>query len=72
MVRVYYPKSSKKKLKYWCQDESRLGLKTIEIKKITALGVKPIGKVQGNFKTYYLYGAVASQTGDSLIVGILT
>jgi hypothetical protein len=36
------------------------------------LGVKPIGKVQGNFKTYYLYGAVAPQTGASLIVGILT
>jgi len=61
-----------KKLKYWCQDETRLGLKTIEIKKITALRVKPIGKVQGNLKTYYLYKAVAPQTGESLIVGILT
>ena len=66
------PNPEKKKLKYWCQDKTRLGLKTIEIKKITALGVKPIGKVQGNFKTYYLYGAVAPQTGASLIVGIIT
>jgi hypothetical protein len=66
------PNPAKKGLKYWCQDETRLGLKTIERKKITAIGVKPIGKVQWNFKAYYLYGAVAPQTGESLIVGILT
>ena len=45
--------------------ETRIGLKTIERKKITARGVKPIGLVQGNFKAYYLYGAVAPQTGES-------
>jgi hypothetical protein len=39
---------------YWCQDETRIGLKTSEIKKITALGVKPTGKVQWDFKPYYL------------------
>ena len=44
----------KKDCKYWCQDETRLGLKTIERKKITALGIKPIGKIQWNFKAYYL------------------
>jgi len=60
------PNPAKKGLKYWCQDETRLGLKTIERKKITALGIKPIGKVQWNFKAYYLYGAVAPQTGESL------
>lgn len=27
--------------------------------------MKPIGKVQWNFKAYYLYGAVAPQTGES-------
>ena len=59
------PKPAEKGLKYWCQDETRIGLKTIERKKITALGVKPIGKVQWNFKAYYLYGAVAPQTGES-------
>jgi hypothetical protein len=37
---------AKKGLKYWCQDESRIGLKTIERKKITPRGVKPIGLVQ--------------------------
>jgi hypothetical protein len=34
--------------------ETRIGLKTIERKRITALGVKPIGKVKWNFKAYYL------------------
>jgi hypothetical protein len=53
------PNPAKKGLKYWCQDETRIGLKTIERKKITARGVKPIGLVQWNFKAYYLYGAIA-------------
>jgi hypothetical protein len=57
------PNPAKNGLKYWCQDETRIGLKTIESKKITACGVKPIGKVQWNFKAYYLYGVVAPQTG---------
>jgi hypothetical protein len=48
------PKPAKNKLKYWCQDETRIGLKTIERKRITALGVKPIGLVKWNFKAYYL------------------
>jgi hypothetical protein len=48
------PNPEKNGLKYWCQDETRIGLKTIESKKNTGLGVKPIGKVQSNFKTYYL------------------
>ena len=59
------PKPAENKLKYWCEDETRIGLKTIERKRITALGVKPLGKVQWNFKAYYLYGAVAPQTGES-------
>ena len=59
------PKPAKNGLKYWCQDETRIGLKTIERKRITALAVKPLGKVQWNFKAYYLSGAVAPQTGES-------
>jgi len=59
------PKPAENGLKYWWVDETRIGLKTIESKKITALGVKPIGLVQWNFKAYYLYGAVAPQTGES-------
>ena len=33
------PKPAENKLKYWCEDETIIGLKTIERKKITALGV---------------------------------
>ena len=53
-----------------CQDETRIGLKTIERKKITARGIKPIGKVQWNFKAYYLYGAVAPQTGELIFIPV--
>jgi hypothetical protein len=62
------PKPAENGLKYWCEDETRIGLKTNERKKNTALGVKPIGLVQWNFKAYYLYVAVAPQTGESLVV----
>jgi len=58
------PNSAKNGLKYWCQDETRIGLKTIKRKKNTACGVKLIGKVQWNFKAYYLYRAIAPQTGE--------
>ena len=42
------------KIRYWCQDESRFGLKTIERTKITAPGVQPIGMSQWVFKTVWL------------------
>jgi hypothetical protein len=34
--------------------ETIIALKIIERKRITALGVKPLGLVQWNFKAYYL------------------
>ena len=40
------PKPAKNLLQYWCQDETIIGLKTIERKKNTAFGVKAIGKVK--------------------------
>ncbi len=40
------PKPAKNWLKYWCQDETIIGLKTIERIKNTAFGVKAIGKVK--------------------------
>jgi hypothetical protein len=59
------PNPAKKGVKYWCQDETRIGFKTIERKRITALGVKPKGKLTWNFKAFYLYGAVAPKTGET-------
>jgi hypothetical protein len=49
-------------------DETRLGLKTIERKRITAHGVKPIGKVQWEFVAYYLYGIIEPSSGDNFFL----
>jgi hypothetical protein len=51
----------KKNLKYCCQNETLICLKTIERNKITAFVVKPIGKEKWNFKAYYLYGHLPHQ-----------
>jgi transposase len=56
--------SSTSKIRYWCEDESRFGLKTIERSKITAKGVQPIGMSQWIFKTIWLYGIVEPITGE--------
>jgi hypothetical protein len=50
-------------VRFFCQDETRLGLKTISGRKITAKGIKPKGKVQWQFKATYLYGIVEPATG---------
>jgi len=42
------------KIRFLCEDETRLGLKTISGRKITAEGVKPYGKVQVNSSNVYL------------------
>ena len=55
-------------LRYWSQDESRLGLKTITRSVLTALGVKPIGPIQWNYQSFYVYGAVEPLTGDSFFL----
>ena len=48
-----------------CQDETRLGLKTIPGRLITLLGIKPIGKSQGKRDNFYLYGVVEPLSGYS-------
>lgn len=45
---------SQTKIRFLCEDETRIGLKTISGRKITAKGVKPYGKVQWKFKATYL------------------
>ena len=52
------------KVKFFCQDETRIGLKTIGGKTITTRGIKPKGKVQWQFKATYLYGIVEPKTGE--------
>ena len=54
--------------RYFCQDETRLGLKTIERRLITSYGVKPIGKVEWKFIAFYLYGGIEPLTGESFFI----
>jgi hypothetical protein len=54
-----------KRLRYMCQDETRLGLKTIRGRLITASGVKPIGLSQWQRDNFYLYGVVEPLSGYS-------
>jgi len=42
------------RLRYWCQDESRMGLHTMRGRLLTLTGVKPKGKVQWNFQALWL------------------
>lgn len=51
-------------VRFFCEDETRIGLKTISGRKITLKGVKPKGKVQWQFKATYLYGVVEPATGE--------
>lgn len=53
-------------VRFFCEDETRIGLKTISGRKITSIGVKPKGKVQWQFKATYLYGVVEPATGAHL------
>ena len=54
-----------KRLRYMCQDETRLGLKTITGRLITATGVKPVGLSQWQRDNFYLYGVVEPLSGYS-------
>ena len=54
---------SGKRLRYLCQDETRLGLKTETGRVITARGVKPIVRVQWPRKAYWLYGVIEPLSG---------
>lgn len=51
-------------LEVWAMDESRFGLKTVQRRRITLRGVKPIGSYQHEFENFYVYGAVAPRTGE--------
>ncbi|MBD6620869.1 hypothetical protein FNW02_35320 [Komarekiella sp. 'clone 1'] len=52
-------------MRYLCQDETRLGLKTIAGHLITARGVKPVGLSQLQRENFYLYGVVEPLSGYS-------
>jgi hypothetical protein len=53
------------RIRYLCQDETRLGLKTRPGRLITACGVKPVGQTQWQRGCFWLYGVVEPLTGFS-------
>jgi hypothetical protein len=55
-------------MRYFVQDESRFGLKTLVGRVLTACGIKPIGEWQWLFKAFWLYGAVEPATGESRVI----
>jgi hypothetical protein len=57
--------SGRGKIRFFCGDETRLGLKTLGGRRITARGIKPLGQVQWQFEATYFYGVVEPQTGES-------
>ena len=59
------PPTNVRPIKLWAEDESRFGLHTIRRRRITACGIKPIGMHQHDFTNFWIYGAVAPQTGES-------
>lgn len=52
-------------MRFWCEDETRIGLKTIEGRLLTLKGVKPVGKMQWVFQCFWLYGLVEPVSGES-------
>lgn len=57
--------SSYKKVRIFCQDESRFGLMPIKRRAITTFGVKPIGKCVFNRENFWIYGATDILSGES-------
>lgn len=50
-------------MRYLCQDETRVGLKSETGKVITAKGVKPVAPVQWGRDNFWIYGAVEPLSG---------
>lgn len=53
------------RVRYWCEDETRMGLHTLGGRLLTLKGVKPRGQVQWKFKALWLYGLIEPRTGES-------
>lgn len=59
-------------IRYFVQDESRFGLKTLIGRLLTAAGIKPIGTWQWLFKAFWLYGAVEPARASIFLLAIFS
>jgi len=64
-LRQALPDTTTRPIKVFAQDARRVGLVTVRRRRLTARGVQPVGPVQHQFQSFYLYGAVAPTTGDT-------
>lgn len=57
IVKSAHQQSKKfKRVRFWCEDETRLGLRTIRRRLLTAKGIKPVVILQFRREKYYMYG----------------
>ena len=68
-LRAVLPANRVQAVEVWAMDESRLGLHTIRRRRLTLRGTKPVGTHQHRFENFYLYGAIAPQSGDGYFLG---
>jgi len=57
-------------MRYWCEDETRIGLITLWARKLTAKGIQPERIEQWCFDYLWLYGMVEPKTGESFFAEI--
>jgi transposase len=57
-------------LRVWTQDESRFGLITIQRRRLTLRGIKPLAPSQHELEWSYLYGCVEPLTGESFFLAL--
>ncbi len=63
-MQAVVPSGESRRVVVWACDQSRFGLRTIRRRRITSCGVKPVGICQYGYQNFWLYGAVAPETGD--------
>ena len=56
-----------KHVRYLCQDETRVGMKTLTGKAITAAGVKPTVEIKWGRENFWIYGAIEPLTGTHFL-----
>lgn len=52
----------------WVQDESRFGLHTVQCRRLTPPGIKPICPFEQSFENFWLAGAVQPNTGEAFVL----
>jgi hypothetical protein len=68
LVQAAIPAPNTRPVQVHVQDESRWGSMTVQRRRITARGIKPIGLTQHDYDNSWVYGTVAPRTGASFFL----